>query len=107
RTTHSDHPWPARRERIFLPCYWPANAHYGHSRRLRGHEPGTRPEQYPEQLDASATGLLLAPSFRLYAFYGYALLFASFVLALRALVLIFQKTLTGPPNHLARLCHCC
>ncbi len=38
----------------------------------------------------SDTGPLLTPSVRLYAFFGYALLFVGFVLALRALVLVFQ-----------------
>lgn len=39
---------------------------------------------------ASDTGPYLAPNVRLYAFFGYLLLFIAFVLALRALVLVFQ-----------------
>ncbi len=39
----------------------------------------------------SDTGPWLTPSVRLYAFFGYALLFVGFVLALRALVLVFKK----------------
>ncbi|MGH2389687.1 MAG: hypothetical protein ACRDIE_15915 [Chloroflexota bacterium] len=39
----------------------------------------------------SDTGPLLTPSVRLYAFFGYALLFVGFVLALRVLVSVFKQ----------------
>jgi ubiquinone biosynthesis protein len=42
-------------------------------------------------LIASDTGPYLTPNVRLYAFFGYVLLFVAFVLALRALVLVFQR----------------
>lgn len=41
-------------------------------------------------LIASDTGPYLTPNVRLYAFFGYVLLFIAFVLALRGLVLVFQ-----------------
>jgi ubiquinone biosynthesis protein len=50
-------------------------------------------------LITSDTGPSITPNVRLYAFFGYALLFVAFVLALRALVLVFRPTdRRGPPT---------
>lgn len=46
-------------------------------------------------LITSDTGPHLTPNVRLYAFFGYVLLFVAFVLALRALVLVFQRPRRG------------